>query len=222
MTRATAIAGWTSVCFAHLIRDFEDAAESWPDAVWPAQAQRALRGLIHAWHAPREQGLGEIPSTVRDPLISVLEFCRDRQADITRFRHDTRVWPTNNIIERDLRPTKTQQKISGRLTPGNHRCPPRPEARNTTSATTPLPHERGQHLHRVHQPAQARGSSQRRRSNGVLAGPHQPRRQLTAIFIRPHRRRQLRREHHQRQPGIGPAQIIPRRHRDHFVHHARR
>jgi hypothetical protein len=26
------------------------------------------------------------------------------------------VWPTNNISERDLRPTKTQQKISGRLT----------------------------------------------------------------------------------------------------------
>jgi hypothetical protein len=26
------------------------------------------------------------------------------------------VWPTNNISERDLRPNKTQQKISGRLT----------------------------------------------------------------------------------------------------------
>ena len=30
--------------------------------------------------------------------------------------HDTRVWPTNNISARDLRPAKTQQKISGRLT----------------------------------------------------------------------------------------------------------
>src|SRR5205807_7889486 len=28
----------------------------------------------------------------------------------------SRIWPTNNISERDLRPTKTQQKISGRLT----------------------------------------------------------------------------------------------------------
>ena len=27
-----------------------------------------------------------------------------------------RTWPTNNISERSLRPTKTQQKISGRLT----------------------------------------------------------------------------------------------------------
>lgn len=32
------------------------------------------------------------------------------------FTTDTRVWPTNNISERDLRPIKTQQKISGRLT----------------------------------------------------------------------------------------------------------
>ena len=134
------------VCLAHLIRDFEDAAESWPDAVWPTQAQRALRGLIHAWHAAREQQLAQIPAAVRDPLISefrhavlaglselpripgprsttaqhpgrdLLEFCRDRHAEVTRFCHDTRVWPTNNISERDLRPTKTQQKISGRLT----------------------------------------------------------------------------------------------------------
>ncbi len=35
---------------------------------------------------------------------------------MTRFCYDTRIWPTNNISERGLRPTKTQQKISGRLT----------------------------------------------------------------------------------------------------------
>jgi transposase len=143
--------GWASLaghqaCLAHLVRDFEDAAGSWPDAIWPAQAQRALRGLIRAWHAARGQGLPEIPAPARDPLIKqfrhavlagladvpripgpksstaqhpgrdLLEFCRGRQADVTRFCYDTRVWPTNNISERDLRPAKTQQKISGRLT----------------------------------------------------------------------------------------------------------
>jgi hypothetical protein len=36
-----------------------------------------------------------------------------RPAEVTTDR--TRIWPTNNISERDLRPTKTQQKISGRL-----------------------------------------------------------------------------------------------------------
>ena len=33
-----------------------------------------------------------------------------------QFTTDTTIWPTNNISERGVRPTKTQQKISGRLT----------------------------------------------------------------------------------------------------------
>lgn len=133
-------------CTAHLLRDLADAAETYPDAHWPAQAQRALRGLITAWHATRAAGLPAIPVDVREPLVTefrqavrvglsqvprvpgprrctaqrpgreLLEFCRDRQDDVARFTTDTRIWPTNNISERDLRPTKTQQKISGRLT----------------------------------------------------------------------------------------------------------
>jgi hypothetical protein len=133
-------------CAAHLLRDFADADEAYPNAYWPAQAQRALRGLIRAWHTARDNGLAEIGEDVRAPLIlefrrairvglaqvprvlgprystaqrpgrELLEFCRDREADVLRFCGDTRIWPTNNISERDLRPTKTQQKISGRLT----------------------------------------------------------------------------------------------------------
>jgi hypothetical protein len=38
---------------------------------------------------------------------------------VLRFTADTRVWPTNNISERGVRPLKTQQKISGRLTSEN-------------------------------------------------------------------------------------------------------
>src|ERR1035437_4703763 len=37
-------------CLAHLLRDYQDCAETYPGAIWPAQAQRALRGLIPAWH----------------------------------------------------------------------------------------------------------------------------------------------------------------------------
>jgi transposase len=143
--------GWQRIaghqaCCAHLIRDFEDAAQCWPDAIWPGQAQRALRGLIRAWRAARDQGLPEIPPHIRDPLIrefrhavlaglsdvpripgpkhstaqhpgrDLLEFCHHRQDDVLRFCSGTRVWPTNNISERGVRPIKTQQKISGRLT----------------------------------------------------------------------------------------------------------
>ena len=46
----------------------------------------------------------------------VLEVLRDREADVLRFAHDLRVPATSNQAERDLRPSKTQQKISGRLT----------------------------------------------------------------------------------------------------------
>jgi transposase len=143
--------GWAHLaghqaCLAHLVRDFEDAAETYPDAIWPAQAQRALRGLIRGWHSAREQdhpailaatadplitefrravrvGLSDVPripgprhSTAQHPGRDLLEFCRDREADVLRFSHNTAIWPTNNISERGVRPLKTQQKISGRLT----------------------------------------------------------------------------------------------------------
>jgi hypothetical protein len=66
--------GWEHIagnqaCLAHLIRDYQDAAESYPGAIWPVQAQRALRELIHAWHAARDTGQPEISQHIRDPLI---------------------------------------------------------------------------------------------------------------------------------------------------------
>jgi hypothetical protein len=113
-------------CAAHLLRDLTDAAESYPEASWPAQAQRALRGLIHAWHRAREQGLPEIDEHVRASLVGqfrravrvglaevpridgprgstaqrpgreLLEFCSEHEHDVLRFTADTRVFPTND------------------------------------------------------------------------------------------------------------------------------
>ena len=120
------IAG-NQACLAHLMRDYQDSAESYPKAIWPVQAQRALRGLIHAWHAAREQGLdarfprragplvhefrhavlagcssvprvpGPKSSTKQRPGRDLLEFCRDRRSDVLLFAEDTSIWPTNNI-----------------------------------------------------------------------------------------------------------------------------
>jgi hypothetical protein len=142
--RWTSIAG-NQACLSHLLRDYEDCAEAYPGAVWPVQAQRALRGLTRAWHTAVEQELPAIPAGILAPLArefrhavlaglasvprvpgakttvkqqpgrELLEFCRDRQDDVLRFTTDTRIWPTNNISERGVRPLKTQQKISGRL-----------------------------------------------------------------------------------------------------------
>lgn len=133
------------LCCSHLLRDLEDAAECYPDQHWPTQAQQALRGLIHEHHQARDAELAEIPAQIREPLIStfrhavrvgladlprvpgpksktaqlpgrcLLETLRDREDDVLGFVFDTRIPPTNNQGERDLRPLKTQQKISGRL-----------------------------------------------------------------------------------------------------------
>jgi transposase len=135
------------LCCQHLLRDLADAAESYPDAIWPGQAADALRGLIHQANLARGRGLAAVPgdaiaehlrlfrhgvsvglSQVRripggakikqPPARLLLECLRDREADVLRFLSDTAIPPTSNQAERDVRPAKTQQKISGRLRSG--------------------------------------------------------------------------------------------------------
>jgi transposase len=131
------------LCCSHLLRDLEDAAQSYPDAIWPGQAADALRALIHAANTARDQGLAAVTddaiaddlrlfrhavrvglSEVRrvpganqkqPPARPLLECLRDREHDVLRFLSDLRIPPTSNQAERDLRPAKTQQKVSGRL-----------------------------------------------------------------------------------------------------------
>jgi transposase len=133
------------LCCAHLLRDLQDAAETYPRATWPAHIAAALRQLVHAASQARDQGLAGVAGTVADPLTSafregvtaglaemaamprglrknyrqpcqkLLEDLRDREADVLRFVTDLRIPPTSNQAERDLRPAKTQDKISGRL-----------------------------------------------------------------------------------------------------------
>ena len=131
------------LCCQHLLRDLEDAAESYPEAIWPGQIADALRGLIHAANLARDRGMSTVPgqmtaehlklfrrgvavglSEVRrvpgakskqPPARTLLECLRHREADVLRFLTDTAIPPTSNQAERDLRPSKTQQKISGRL-----------------------------------------------------------------------------------------------------------
>ena len=131
------------LCCQHLLRDLEDAAESYPSAIWPGQTADALRALIHAANVARDQGLSAVPgemtaehlklfrrgvtvglSEVRrvpgaklkqPPARTLLSCLRHREADVLRFLTDSAIPPTSNQAERDLRPSKTQQKISGRL-----------------------------------------------------------------------------------------------------------
>jgi transposase len=129
------------LCCQHLLRDLAAAAQEYPGAHWPVQITQALQGLIHAANRARSQGLPAVPGEIAGPLIhafrhgvlvglsevpkvpgrkqepfrELLECLRGRQDDVLRFVHDLRIPPTSNQAERDLRPAKTQQKISGRL-----------------------------------------------------------------------------------------------------------
>src|SRR5689334_19624957 len=49
------------LCAAHLRRDLEDAAQSYPGAIWPGQVAGALRALIHAANLARGQDLAAVP-----------------------------------------------------------------------------------------------------------------------------------------------------------------
>lgn len=128
-----------ALCGAHLVRELTAVAQDFPDAIWPEQARRALLELNTAARAARgnnqtsiQAGTAEEPLRLfrhavlvglaqhrRDPgrkqskARNLLERLRDRETEILRFAHDLTVPFTNNGSERDLRPVKTQIKISG-------------------------------------------------------------------------------------------------------------
>ena len=128
-----------ALCGAHIARELVAAGETHPGQHWPEQALDALFALNTAAHDAREQDISAIPPDIADPLRrawrhairvglaqhpsrpgwkqsktrNLLERLRDREADVLRFATDLSVPFTNNQAERDLRPTKTQMKISG-------------------------------------------------------------------------------------------------------------
>jgi hypothetical protein len=57
------------LCAQHLLRDLEDAAQTYPDAHWPVQITQALQALIHAANTARAQGLAAVPDEAAAPLI---------------------------------------------------------------------------------------------------------------------------------------------------------
>jgi hypothetical protein len=161
--------GWANlaghqVCLAHLLRDFQDAAEYWPDAIWPVQAQRALRGLIRAWHTARCQALAEIPAAARDPLIKefrhavlagltdvpripgpksstaqhpgrdLLEFCRDRQAGVTGSATTLRSGPPATSASGIFGPPRPSRR-----SPGGSPARTSPKTGWTSAATSTPP-----------------------------------------------------------------------------------
>jgi hypothetical protein len=127
-----------------VLRDLKAAAELHPEHAWPTQLADELRELIHRANTARDRGASSLPqpaltlgvrglrAAVRIGLAAtahrqdtrpgarkvrlLLEALRDREDDFLRFTTDLRIPPTSNQAERDLRPSKIQENISGRLT----------------------------------------------------------------------------------------------------------
>lgn len=149
------------LCTQHLLRDLEDAAQTYPQAIWPGQIAQALRGLIHQANLARDQGLPAVPAdrTAEDltlfrrgvaaglsqvrrvpgarskqpPARMLLECLRHREADVLRFL-------TGTAIPRPAtRPNATYgpPKPSRRSPVGSARR--KPPATGTPSADTPPP-----------------------------------------------------------------------------------
>jgi transposase len=128
-----------ALCCAHINRELTAADEAHPGQKWPVQARDALLALNTAAHRARTAGLVHIPPEItgfyltlftqaiavglslhprapgreQSKTHNLLERLHERAEEVLRFAHDLRVPFTNNQAERDLRPAKTQLKISG-------------------------------------------------------------------------------------------------------------
>ena len=132
------------LCLAHVLRDLTGAAELYPDQTWPVQLADELRELIHRANQARTRGETSLPERIKSLAVRglraavriglartahlddarpgarkarlLLEAFHQRENDFLRFTTDLRIPPTSNQAERDLRPSKIQENISGRLT----------------------------------------------------------------------------------------------------------
>jgi transposase len=128
-----------ALCCAHIARELTAAAESHPEQAWPKAALDALHALNQAAHDARAAGKSQIPRRQRKRLIdnwhqailcgiadhpqrtgrkqsktrNLLLRLHNRDEQVLLFARDLTVPYSNNQAERDLRPVKTQMKISG-------------------------------------------------------------------------------------------------------------
>ena len=128
------------LCVAHVIRELTACDERYPGEVWAPQIRWTLAELIKLADRCRREGLDHIPpeparrwlhyydaavtvglkhhpvnetarkQSAETNLLLRLRDCKDQYL---RFTVDFAVPATNNAAERDLRPVKTQLKISG-------------------------------------------------------------------------------------------------------------
>jgi hypothetical protein len=118
----------------------------------PAHFRREFRHAVLAGCSSVPRIPGPKSPAAQHPGRDLLEFCRDREADVTRFSHDTRIWPTSNISGRGVRPRQNPAENLGQAhQPGSHPGPAgypqlhrhRPQARPQRHERPAQRHDRG-------------------------------------------------------------------------------
>lgn len=130
-----------ALCGAHIRRELTAAGEQAPDDAWVNAALDAFNDLNNAAHHARDTDQASIDPQLLQSLINrweqailcglaanpasagrkqtktrnLLQRLRDRAEQVLLFARDLTVPHTNNQGERDIRPAKTQIKISGCL-----------------------------------------------------------------------------------------------------------
>ena len=121
------------LCCQHILRDLEDAAQTYPDAHWPTQIQDALRELIHQANLARDAGDQAIPAHITDRLISL--FGHGVRVELSQVRRipgskSSTKQPIGRMLLKVLR--DREQDVLGFV--GDLRVPPPPTRQNVTCA----------------------------------------------------------------------------------------
>jgi hypothetical protein len=187
------------LCCAHILRDLEDAAQAYPDAIWPGQAADALRGLIHAANTARARGLAAAGT-------------EDTASDLRLFRNAVRVGLIRGPPG-SRREHQTAARAAAAGMPG--------QARTRHPALPQRP------AHPAHvQPGRTRPAARENPAEDLRPPPLRDRRPPPVRRPRLHlHRRKTRRGHHHRHPRRARREPLdaarPRSRRSHSRHPAR-
>jgi len=121
--------GERQLCMAHQLRNLQAVVDCYPAAVWPRAMQAMFRSAIHTYNQrdhlspPEFQAQVQRIERICDRLLKRSLEQREAKRLLKRylkyrnclfvFLHHTDVSPTNNVSERNLRPSVVHRKVMG-------------------------------------------------------------------------------------------------------------
>lgn len=117
------------ICMAHQLRNLQALIDHYPKYAWPAQMQSLFRSAIHLHHVRDQLSPIQFQTQVQKVERSCKQLLKRRlrrpearkllrryqkyRESLFVFLHRTDVEPTNNLSERNLRPSVIHRKVIG-------------------------------------------------------------------------------------------------------------